>query len=168
MAPNATASGNVEHCLRQDHDQHHMDENADVDEADLPRPELAARAQRHGGDEVAQHAERQRDLERQQGGEAAVERMGQGIPVVSGHGNSGGIKDQDDERHDAPRAPADGAFHRPHRLAPDRLADGLEDRHLEKHRADEEDRGKQMQGDEDQISHDCFRLLPRRARSAAR
>lgn len=59
-----------------------MDENADVDEADLPRPELAARAQRHGGDEVAQHAERQRDLERQQRGETAIERVGQAIPVL--------------------------------------------------------------------------------------
>ena len=55
--------GDVEHRLGEKDDEHDVSEDARVDEPHLARPELAARAQRHGGNEMDQHADRQKDLE---------------------------------------------------------------------------------------------------------
>lgn len=136
--------GDVEHCLGQEDDQHHMAENADVDELEVPGFKLSACTKRDRCYEMRQHADRKRDLDREQRCEAAVERVAQGIAILPRHGDAGSIKYRHNERHQAPGAATNSCLDRPHHLPAERFAGALEDQDFEEYSADKHDSGKKM------------------------
>ncbi|MGN6146744.1 MAG: hypothetical protein ACTHOP_24520 [Mesorhizobium sp.] len=144
-----------------------MAEHAEVNELEVSRLELAAGAERYGGDKVHEDAESQHDLDGKQRREAAFQRVREIVAILPGHGEARSVEDRHDERHDAAGAPADSRFHRSHGLAPHRLTDAFEDNDLEEDGADEHDGGKKMQGDENEMAHDRRRLQPVTAPSLA-
>lgn len=138
----------VEHRLGEKHDQDHVAEHADVDDLEMAGLQFAGAAERHGGDEMTQHAEGQDDLDPQQRGEAAGEGVGERVAESPGHAQARAEQHEDGEGHDAPCAPADGQLDVAHGLSAQGLADAFQDEDFEEHRAHEQDGGEQMQRNE--------------------
>src|SRR3546814_3495492 len=130
-----------------------MREYAEVDVAEVHRFQLPGTAQGHGGDEVDEYADGQDDLQPQHGGEGAVKGVSQRAPVLPGHARACQVQGQNDKRHDATCAFADGDFDSTHGVASHRLAYAFEDQNLKENRADKHDGGKQVQGNQQGVTH---------------
>src|SRR5690606_39208800 len=72
---------NVKHEFGQQHDEHDVNEHADVDALRGARAQAAEPVQRHGRDEVAEDAEGEQDLDGEQQAEAGIERRGEGAAM---------------------------------------------------------------------------------------
>lgn len=81
-----------------------MNEHTAMNVAKCLRSQTAAGPKGDRQDEVKEHADRQQDLERKHGGEAAFEGSRQDIAIALGHGDAGRIKDGEDEWHEAAEA----------------------------------------------------------------
>ena len=114
--------------------------------------ELAAAAQGHGGEEMAEHTQCQQDFERQHDAEGRRKRVLQQRQIaVQHHADARTVQHQQHPRHDFAGAIADGAFHGKHEARRYLRPYAFEYQHFKKHRADKHQRGKNMQGQENGI-----------------
>ncbi|MCY1560301.1 hypothetical protein D9M68_974230 [compost metagenome] len=91
---------------------------------------------------MAEHADGEQYLQRQQRTERRLQRRGQQLQVaLPGHAQAGAEQHQNHPWHQSASALADGPFHRAHGVFRYMLAHAFEDQHFEEHRADEHQRG---------------------------
>ncbi len=114
-----------------------------------------ASEQPHGPEKMPQHTARQQDLQPQQHTEGRLQRCRQRRPIAQpDHATACAKQHQQHPRHQLPGAPADALFQQHHDLGGQLLADAFQEQDLEEHRADEHQRGKQMQGQKQRITHE--------------